>query len=551
VEDGTILILLLPLSPGKTTYEKSKYYLMPNYPFTPQDIANSGLSGAGGVDQSGEDDCVFEATMAAVATTTSGQIAIAHMIVQNPDGSYTVTFPGNAQSPITVTQSDLKNPNVNDSATWADVLEAALITWNPNFANGAQLPPNATGAADGSSPTPAQYALYLFTGNLASRDVASSVNIVAEISHVLGTGRPVVAYCANNDGGALVSGHEWTVISVTANQVTLRNPWGQYEGPHQGSPTNGITYDGNAEVTLTIEAFGQYYQEITFGNTPSLNLIFMAWKGEDTDQGIYYSELGSGNWLPQQNVAGIATSVGASVALFNGRVFMAWKGENNDRSIYFSQFSGVNWTPQQNIGNMGTSFRPSLAVYNNTLYMAWKGQDTDQGIYYSYYDGSSWVPQQNMGNVGTSEGPVLATYKGILYAIWKGQNTDQGIYFSSFNGTSWATQTNITGEGTSNGPSLAVFNGMLYAAWKGINNDQGIYYSYFNGTSWSPQKNVAGVGTSVGPTLAAYGGLLYMSWKGINNDQGLYYSSFNGNSWTSQQQIGNTGSSVGPVMCSL
>jgi hypothetical protein len=53
------------------------------HPFSPQDIANSGLSGAGGVDQGKYTDCVFEASAAAVATTKSGQAAISQMIVQN------------------------------------------------------------------------------------------------------------------------------------------------------------------------------------------------------------------------------------------------------------------------------------------------------------------------------------------------------------------------------------------------------------------------------------------------------------------------------------
>ena len=53
--------------------------------FSSQNIANSGLGGAGGVDQGALGDCVFEVSLAAVATTTSGQAAIAQMIVQNSD----------------------------------------------------------------------------------------------------------------------------------------------------------------------------------------------------------------------------------------------------------------------------------------------------------------------------------------------------------------------------------------------------------------------------------------------------------------------------------
>ena len=119
------------------------------HPFSPQAIANSGLAGAGGIDQGKHNDCVFEATVAAVATTAKGQVAISQAILLNADYSYTVTFPGAPQRPIKVTQTDLKTTGVHDSATWADVLEAALIISDPNFANGSHPPPDATGAADG------------------------------------------------------------------------------------------------------------------------------------------------------------------------------------------------------------------------------------------------------------------------------------------------------------------------------------------------------------------------------------------------------------------
>jgi hypothetical protein len=235
------------------------------HPFSPQTIADSGLSGAGGVDQGKYNDCVFEASAAAVATTARGQLAISQAIVQNSDGSFTVTFPGAPQRPIKVTQTDLKTTRVHDKATWADVLEAALIISDPNFANGSHPPPDATGAADGSRPTPAQYALHLLTGSPASKDVASASKIGNKIAQTLGNGQPVVAFCANNDEGALVSGHEWTVTACDpqASRITLRNPWGNFRTA--GTSKAGVAYDGNAEVTMALQLFGQFYKEVTFG----------------------------------------------------------------------------------------------------------------------------------------------------------------------------------------------------------------------------------------------------------------------------------------------
>ena len=233
------------------------------HPFSPQQIASSGLSGAGGIDQGAYGDCVFEASMAAVATTSTGQATISQMISQNPDGSYAVTFPGNAQSPATVTQANITALGVTDSATWADVLEAAVVVSNPEFANGGAFPANAAGTPDGSPPTPAQYALHLLTGNPATRDVANSTNIGTEISQALASGQPVIACCpSNDDNGALVSGHEWTVISCNprGNQITVRNPWGNWHTAGTTGPAgSGVTYDGNGEATMSLQTFGTYY----------------------------------------------------------------------------------------------------------------------------------------------------------------------------------------------------------------------------------------------------------------------------------------------------
>ena len=48
-----------------------------------------------------------------------------------------------------------------------------------------------------------------------------------------------------------------------ANRITLRNPWGNFKTA--GTSQGGVAYDGNAEVTMALELFGKFYQEITFG----------------------------------------------------------------------------------------------------------------------------------------------------------------------------------------------------------------------------------------------------------------------------------------------
>ncbi len=89
---------------------------------------------------------------------------------------------------------------------------------------------------------------------------------------------------------------------------------------------------------------------------------------------------------------------------------MAWKGISNNQGIWFSSFNGTSWVLQQNVQGVGTSVGPSLAVYNGRLYMAWKGISNDQGIWFSSFNGTSWVPQQNVQGVGTSYKPSLVKY---------------------------------------------------------------------------------------------------------------------------------------------
>ena len=237
----------------------------------------------------------------------------------------------------------------------------------------------------------------------------------------------------------------------------------------------------------------------------------------------------------QQNVGGVGTSVGPALANFNGLLYMAWKGIEGDDGIWWSTFDGANWAPQQNVGGVGTSVGPTLAVNEGDqplLYMAWKGIEGDDGIWWSTFDGANWAPQQNVGGVGTSVGPALASFNGVLYMVWKGIEGDDGIWWSTFDGANWAPQQNIGGVGTSFRPALAVYDAKLYMAWKGIEGDDGIWWSSFDGANWAPQQNVGGVGTSAGLGIAPdFDGFLDMAWKGIEGDDGIWWSRFDGTNW--------------------
>ena len=274
--------------------------------------------------------------------------------------------------------------------------------------------------------------------------------------------------------------------------------------------------------------------------------LYATWKGEIEDDRLFYSTFITGPdntrvWANQQTFGGNSSS-GPAVAMFNGELVIAWKGEYSDERLFYLRVNGSGWSQQAQIPNVASSVGPTLAQYGNRLYAAWKGAEIDQAIYYASFDGNSWSAQALIPGVASSVGPSLCTYGNRLYAAWKGMNNDQAIWFSSFDGTRWSAQAVIPGVASSVGPSLAVFGGKLYAMWKGATGDQGLWFSSFNGSAWAPQQLVPGVASSIGPALAQYNGQLYAMWKGMDDDQGLYYSSFNGTQWAAQQRVpGNTG----------
>jgi hypothetical protein len=517
-----------------------------SHPFTAQDIANSGLSGAGGIDQGSLDDCVFEACAAAVATTPTGRATISEMIALNSNGSYTVTFPGEygTASPATVTQSTLISTGVSDSATWADVLEAALITSDFNFANDAQLPPNATGAADGSSPTPAQYALYLLTGSLASKDVASSSSIGPKIAEALGNGQPVVAYCANNDQQALVSGHEWTVMTCNPgqNQITLRNPWGSFG--IAGTTDHGVTYNGNAEVSMSLQLFGQFYGEVTFGYVPGLvGQIVLTETSTNSpalaclDGNVYLAWTGVGN--NQLNV-NCSTSYGASfggkatsadtslqepaLCAHQGTLYIGWSGiSNNQLNIARVNTSGSTVTGFSNkvTLNETSQFSPALACANGLLYLAWTGVGNNQlNIAVSLNNGASFVNKYTSAETSTAA-PTLTIQNGSLYIAWKGVGNDQiNVGQVAISGNSITGIDNLVtlADTTTNAPALAS-NGTLYLAWKGDGNtDLNVEKSTDGGASFS-HKYTSAQTSNVAPALCVLDGSIFLAWTGVSNDQ--------------------------------
>ena len=181
------------------------------------------------------------------------------------------------------------------------------------------------------------------------------------------------------------------------------------------------------------------------------NKLFMAWKGIEHDQRIWWSSFDGAQWAPQQSVAGVATSCGVSLAVFAGKLYMAWKGMNRRRRhlVLGLQRRGVGAAAER--GGRRHQHRPVAGRLRRKLFMAWKGMVSDQRIWYSSFDGAHWAPQQVVPGVWTSVGPQLAVFQNSLYAIWKGMDSDQGLWYTHFNGAAWAPQKQVPGRGHQRG----------------------------------------------------------------------------------------------------
>src|SRR5260370_29634904 len=108
-----------------------------------------------------------------------------------------------------------------------------------------------------------------------------------------------------------------------------------------------------------------------------------------------------------------------ALATFNGRLYMAWKGAEFDEGIYWNSFNGTNWAPQQKVSGAATSSGVSLADFNGKLYMAWKGMHADQGIYWSSFNGTNW--RRNSGSRGSPPAPDRGWLCSTTPFIWRGR----------------------------------------------------------------------------------------------------------------------------------
>lgn len=218
-------------------------------------------------------DCYFEAAVASLAATNPQ--AIADMIEDNGDGTFTVTFPGAADEPITVdrpTEAEMGLFNQGGSnGVWANVLEKAYGKYRQSsiFRRSIMNPSGGDTISEGSDGGELLLgnAMTLLTGKGKDFDLvffASDASLKEKLTAALcgDEKRPVMAGINGNffddeteDG--FPNAHAYSVIGYDpegpdGGTLTIRNPWGGGVDSPRGT------------TSVSLKEFRQNFSEIVF-----------------------------------------------------------------------------------------------------------------------------------------------------------------------------------------------------------------------------------------------------------------------------------------------
>lgn len=291
--------------------EEAKLQVNPNDPFDGKGLADIIPAN---VDQSGLGTCFFESALASQANSEEGKKTIQNMIKSNDDGSYTVTFPGDKNHPVTVTKNDLeesaKKGQVTDQGKWARVIETAFMKYDglAQYGEGITELQDDSGIPKFAKVNQTGRALELLTGKSASTESVSDLNIdnheltlgsaskenvARTMQDALKRGDPITAAATDagflshlgmNDSGKMVGDHVYSVLDYDpkTQEVTVRNPWNTNEGTpfekkdDKGNTVyntiDGITPGPNGTLKMSLDTFMKDFSDVNVaGENPDLN----------------------------------------------------------------------------------------------------------------------------------------------------------------------------------------------------------------------------------------------------------------------------------------
>lgn len=245
------------------------------------------------------------------------------------------------------------------------------------------------------------------------------------------------------------------------------------------------------------------------GNGPTLatfqGQLIMAWRGAAEDQQLYWAtypdETRDPPWSDQHQLADRGSFRGPALAVFAGQLFMAWRGVEGDQHLYWSTFDGQGWSDQHPLSDRVSVDCPMLVPFGTSFFMFWRGGSgldvSDLQLYTSTYEGgdpsSAWSPQQPVINtaghfIGTGSRPGASVFNGQVFIATVGNPTsaviptpgsggdpgqpeppdDPQIFVETFDGTSTVGHV-PTPQGTDYQPALSGFQNDRYAGlWVSI-----------------------------------------------------------------------------------
>ncbi|MBX9569748.1 MAG: hypothetical protein K2X77_12700 [Candidatus Obscuribacterales bacterium] len=216
-------------------------------------------------------NCYFHASLAAVAK--SNPQLIKDMIKDNGDGTYTVTFPGAKDEPITVkapteAEQGLYNRG-SEHGTWANVLEKAYGQYSQTFYRRGLFNPTGgnTPAEGGDGGGRPEGVMKLLTGSSTDTDmllINSQSSIARKLEDAFSSVPPkAVAAGINNlffwntTSDGFYAAHAYSVTGFKPDgkgggMVTIRNPWAGEDGTTQGT------------ISIPLEKFIKNFSQIIF-----------------------------------------------------------------------------------------------------------------------------------------------------------------------------------------------------------------------------------------------------------------------------------------------
>lgn len=123
--------------------------------------------------------------------------------------------------------------------------------------------------------------------------------------------------------------------------------------------------------------------------------LYAAWKGVAGDQGIWFSSFDGNAWAPQALIPGAASSIGPALQtheyrppiLKPAKLYAMWKGQDSDQRLWYSAFNGNSWTAQVRVpGNTGQDTPQNIGLrmqFQETSQWCWIAVGTSVNHFYN------------------------------------------------------------------------------------------------------------------------------------------------------------------------